>query len=208
MSQKFANSVLGLGLALLLGGCAQGGSATTATATSAPQLATTTESLHTVVPPGMKLGLHRMGEGFEVAEYIPADQAIGTWSNLFAATMLARKPGVTLPQLVTEQQQGAVNDCTMPPAATAPSYFTDGGLPAVAQGIACGRNKSSGQGEMTVIKTVLGNSAVFQIQRAYRLPPVATSAMLHLPPGADTEMATRLQYSFVCPVQNPQGRCK
>lgn len=206
MKQIFAKSVFGL--ALLLAGCAQGGPAATATADSAPQLATATESLHTVVPPNMKLGLHRTGAGFEVAEYIPADQTMANWSNMFAATMLARQPGVTLQQLVTRQQQGAVKDCTMPPAATAPSYFTDGDLPAVAQGIACGRNTASGQGEMTVIKTVLGKSAVFQVQRAYRLPPVATSAKLHLPQGADGEVAKRLQYSFVCSVQNPEPRCK
>ncbi len=208
MKQVFANSVIGL--ALLLAGCAQGGSAggPAATPDSAPQLATATESLHTVVPPDMQLGLHRSGEGFEVAEYIPSGQSMANWSNMFAATMLSRQPGITLQQLVSHQQQGAVKDCSMPPAATAPSYFTDGDLPAVAQGIACGRNKTSGQGEMTVIKTVLGNSAVFQVQRAYRLPAVATSADLHLPPGADTEMAKRLQYSFVCPVQSPTPRCR
>jgi hypothetical protein len=156
----------------------------------------------------MQLGLHRSGEGFEVAEYIPTGQSMANWSNMFAATMLSRQPDITLQQLVTRQQQGAVKDCSMPPAATAPSYFSDDGLPAVAQGIACGRNQASGQGEMTVIKTVLGNSAVFQVQRVYRLPAVATSAALQLPPGADTEMAERLQYSFVCSVQTPAPRCR
>ena len=203
MQQGFATSLIGLAV-ILLAGCAQ----STPAPSGPPRLATSTEALHALVPPDMRLGLHRTGGGFEVAEYVPASQTMADWSDLFAATVLARQPGITLPQLVAQQQEGAVQDCTLPPAATAPSEVTDGGLPAVAQGIACGRNKATGQGEITVIKTVLGASAVFQIQRSYRLPPVAASATLRLPPGAEAEVTARLQQSFVCSVANPEARCK
>jgi hypothetical protein len=202
MQHSFTKSVLGL--VLLLAGCAQHGPA--AAPNAAPRLATATESLHTVIPPGMQLGLHHSAGGVEVAEYIPAGETMANWTSMFALGVTPRRDGLTLQQLVAAEQQGVVKNCAIRPAAAEPRYFTDGDLPAVAQGIACGRARESGRGELTVIKTVLGNSAVFTVQRAFRLPPTASSAELKLPPNDD--VADRLRYSFVCSVQNPAPRCK
>jgi hypothetical protein len=205
MQHSFTKSVVGL--VLLLAGCARPGpAAVTAAPDSAPRLATATESLHTVIPPGMQLGLHRSANGSEVAEYIPAGETMADWTNMFALGVTPRRAGLTVQQLAAAAQQGMVKGCAIAPAATRPTYFTDGDLPAVALGVSCGRATGSGRGELVVIKSVLGNSAVFTVQRAFRLPPAADSAALKLPPNDD--VADRLRYSFVCSVQNPAPRCK
>ena len=165
------------------------------------------EKLHLIVPEGSKIGYSSSRPGIQIVEYVPANQSVEHWTDMITVVIMERQTAPDLDALFQRMTDTFARGCDVEASIPPPTRFLDGKYPAGIQSALCGKTKKFGQGEAVVYKAIQGTAAFFQVQRAWRFPPVARSQDLPLTKEMIEAALSRLDTVHVCDSRVPGQQC-
>ena len=173
----FATVLIGYGLV----GCSGEKSGPTSTATpAAPTRAaappdTSPEHLLAQPPAGWQQNFHTEGPGIRMVEYVPANTETAEWTDKLSFESFSDPPlpdPIELLKSIADDQRKTCDKFS--------DYDTFSGLendyPTSVRLFICYENKLTKKGQLTLVKTIKGDSHFYVITRAKRLPPIQSTA--------------------------------
>jgi len=125
-----------------------------------------TEKFLLQMPKGFRLGWQK--EAW--AEWIPAAESIDDWSEMITVQTYHLSPSVSQTQFLQGVAAGWMKACPETPVQKIFSGRTNG-YPVSMLLLSCPRNPKTGKPETTAFRVILGNDALYSIQRAFRSVP-------------------------------------
>jgi hypothetical protein len=167
------------------------------------------EAVRVPIPAGWSLGRRDAEAGSTRFEYRPAGQTAEQWTETITVSIIDRQAAPSVSALVKDmdRQFRSGADCAVPPTVEPPIFLRDRGHTDGTQSVACGRSRRSGQGEYTVIRTIEGKDAYYQLQRTWQLPAAAATSALSGTPEMHKTGLRFVVKAFLCDNRLPAGRC-
>lgn len=134
----------------------------------------TGERLLATPPPGWERTFELSESDVRLVEFMPADSDKEAWVDKISFESFA---GPELPdpiQLLETVARDRKQACTRLEDFNTYSGY-ENNYPTSVRLFLCHRNKTSGKGEITMVKSIQGNQAFYVIQRSRRVAPYATS---------------------------------
>lgn len=139
---------------------------------------TGSESLHYTPPEGFELGFEDQKPNLSIRELVPGGQTVEDWADMVTILIIPRPANLTIEAFFSSMSSGFADGCEIEAAIRRPELFLDGPYRAGAQTAMCGRTTRFGRAEGLVYKAILGETALYVVQRAWRFPPQEDSRTL------------------------------
>jgi len=174
----------------------------------APPVDTGSEALHILVPEGSKMAFQENRPRVQIREYVPRNQSTDRWSEMLTVLVMDREVAPDIETVFQRMTAAFKAGCAVDPVIQDPRRFFEGPYPAGIQTVVCGKSRQFGYGEVVVYKLIQGTKGFFQVQRAWRFPPAASSGDLTVTPDMAGKAADSLAGVYLCDRQNPDDRCR
>ncbi len=172
-----------------------------------PPVDTGSEVLHIIVPDGSKIGFQANRPGIQIVEYVPENQSVKQWTDMLTVVITDRQTAPDIDAFFKRMTDTFHVGCDVEPIVEKPTRFLDGPYPAGFQIAICGKSRQYGYGQVVIYKMIQGAKGFFQVQRAWRFPPVAKSEDLSLTEAMRNSAMERLAAMYLCDRQAPDNRC-
>ncbi|WP_225766762.1 hypothetical protein [Inquilinus sp. Marseille-Q2685] len=193
-------------LTIFLFGC-QNSIQTNAKKQSSQNLDTKSEYMKFTVPTDSKIGYEAYNSSLHIVEYIKNNESVHKWTAMITLLALNRSSHSDIDEFFRTASDRLRSGCAVEAIVESPRRFVDGPHPAGMQTAICGRTKSFGQGEILIYKMIEGKYGFYQLQYAWRVPPVADSREITLPEQARKGAAELLAQAHLCDREQPRPEC-
>ncbi len=133
-----------------------------------------TEKLVYLVPAGWHATHVVQTVQVDSIEYVPPGQDRDHWTDMVTAAWINRAIYHHLGDMSATLHDMLGHRCAVPPAFTDPTYITGDAYDATIETVRCGKNPE-GFGYVAILKTIKTDAGYYQLQRAWRRPPVPDS---------------------------------
>lgn len=164
-----------------------------------------TEAFLFDLPEGWKLGTQEGNKVGQYLEWTPADQSVDDWRDLIAIHVYPALAALPPSDYLTRMADRLADLCDFLMTTDMISAPVNG-FPGARRVLACTRDKSSGKGEVTMIRVVTGKEALYVLLRAWRRPAFTAPAI----PVSNAELvASRklLDRGLPCHKGTPERPC-
>ncbi|MGF6230828.1 hypothetical protein QFZ27_004783 [Inquilinus ginsengisoli] len=195
-----------LALSAFLSGCQ--GSNVTPSAQQSPQgLDTKSEYLQFSLPKESKVGYEAHSPSLHIVEYVKLSESVEQWTAMITIIIQSRSSYSDLNDFFQIAPNRLRAGCAVEATVESPKRFFDGPYPAGIQTAICGRTKGFGQAEILILKAIEGKYGIYQMQYAWRLPPVADSRDIMFPEHARRGATEALAQAQLCDRERPRPEC-
>jgi hypothetical protein len=155
--------------------------------------------------------LLRMPEGFKLgwqkgnwAEWIPISETVEEWSEMITIQTYHVSPSVSQEQFLQGIAVGWMKACPETPAQKMFSGQTNGYSVSMLL-LSCPRNAKTGRPETTAFRVILGNDALYSIQRAFRSVPQGDQLAVAMKFLGTVSVCDSERPGHPCPSAAPNG---
>ncbi|MGK9171276.1 hypothetical protein KXR53_33605 [Inquilinus limosus] len=195
-----------LALSALLFGC-QGSVISPPTRQLSQDIDTKSEYIKHTIPSESKKGYEAHNSSLHIIEYVKLHESVDRWTAMITILIQNRSSYVDIDDFFKKAPDKLRAGCAVEPIVESPMRFFDGPYPAGIQTAICGRTKQFGQAEMLMLKIIEGKYGFYQMQYAWRIPPVADSRAIILPEQARKGAMETLAQAHVCDREQPRPEC-
>ncbi len=143
------------------------------------------------VPAGWRVGSESHNAAMRLLEFVPPDQTADHWTDMITVIVVYHRSGADLSDYMNNMQAHLQQGCEVPSVLSGLLRLPDHGYETAIQTVACGKSKRFGKGEIMMQKVMVGENAIFDVQRAWRFAPAQRSEDL---PFSDAQRAAGAAY--------------
>ena len=129
------------------------------------------------------------------------------WTDMITVIVVYHRSGADFLEYLNDMRAHFPQGCDVPILLGGLRRLTDHGYDAAIQTVACGKSKRFGMGEIMMEKVMIGQNAIFDVQRAWRFPPARRSDDLPLSAGQQAARAAYLDAVWLCNVTVESPGC-
>ena len=133
------------------------------------------ENLLVKFPEGWKLGYQAKRGGVRVSDFIPVNQTIDTWRQMF--TVKVFEGVMDSPSTFLDRIEAGIRKGCKDVKADSPGVVVDNGYEAAVTLIACANETHTGNGTLSLMKAISGNEGFYLVRRAWRGKPFPLDTM-------------------------------
>ncbi|HEY6598203.1 MAG TPA: hypothetical protein VIZ30_02780 [Pseudomonadales bacterium] len=198
-------------IALTIASVTLGGCSGEPTATDAPEAAATTsdpspEKLLAEPPKDWVQAFRTAGPGIRMVEYVPPQTDPNDWIDKVSFESFNEPP---LPDAIEILKSIAADQRKTCEKFSDNETFSglENDYPTSVRLFICYTNKLTKQGQLTLVKTIRGDTHFFVITRARRVPAIKPDGEMPMPPEAMAEWSMYLRSITVCNTNDPRHPC-
>lgn len=157
-------------------------------------------------PSGWLQSFRTDGPGIRMVEFVPAQSDADEWTEKVSFESFSDPPlpdPIELLKSIAEDQRKACKGFS--------DYDTFSGVendyPTSVRLFVCRVNPLNNQGQLTLVKTIRGDSHFYVITRAKRVPPIEANGDTPMPPETMAEWSAYLRAITVCNDTDPRHPC-
>lgn len=125
------------------------------------------EQLFVLPPKDWIVVFHETKDGVELTELTPKGQTAKEWTDMLAIRIVAGKPGKSPQDFLKDLQKEVEAACDQAGAGPV-SPASENGYDTAIRAVACPKSKIDSQGELSLIKVLRGEEAMYIVSRAWR----------------------------------------
>jgi hypothetical protein len=150
------------------------------------------------VPVGWRVGSTSHNAAMRLLEFVPQDQSVDSWTDMITIIVVYHRSAADFSDFLNSLQEHLSQGCEVPPVLSKSNRLTDHGYEAATQTVTCGKSKRFGKGEIMMQKVMMGDNAIFDVQRAWRFAPTQRSEDLPLSEAQREDGAAYLDTVWLC----------
>jgi hypothetical protein len=159
------------------------------------------------VPEGWRVGSESHNAAMRVLEFVPPDQTVDSSTDMITIIVVYHRSVADLSDYLNGMREHLPQGCEVPALLNDPSRLTDHGYETATQTVACGKSKRFGMGEIMIQKVMMGQNAIFDVQRAWRFAATQRSEDLPLSDAQRAAGAAYLDTVWLCNVTVESPGC-
>lgn len=159
------------------------------------------------IPEGWRVGSESHNAAMRVLEFVPPDQTVDRWTDMITIIVVYHRSAADLADYLSSMREHLPQGCEVPAVFNEQPRLTDHGYEAVTQTVACGKSKRFGKGEIMMQKVMMGQNAIFDVQRAWRFAATQRSEDLPLSDAQRASGAAYLDTVWLCNVTVESPGC-
>jgi hypothetical protein len=159
------------------------------------------------MPDGWRVGSESHNAAMRILEFVPPDQTVDRWDEMLTMVVIYHRSGADLLDYVNKMREDFPRGCAVPPVLSKPLRRTDHGYDSITQTVACGKTNKYGLGEAMTQKVMIGQNAIFDVQRAWRFPAAPRSEDLPFFDAQRAAGAAYLDAVWLCDVTVKSADC-
>jgi hypothetical protein len=150
------------------------------------------------VPDGWRVGSSSHNATMRVLEFVPQDQSVDSWTDMITIIVVYHRSAADLSDYLNNMREHLPQGCDVPSVLSEPIRLTDHGYEAATQTVACGKSRRFGKGEFMMQKVMMGENAIFDVQRAWRFAATQRSEDLPLSEAQRADGTAYLDTVWLC----------
>jgi uncharacterized protein YbdZ (MbtH family) len=152
------------------------------------------------IPEGWRVGSESHNAAMRVLEFVPSDQTVDRWTDMITIIVVYHRSAADLSDYLSGVREHLPQGCDVPAVFNEHPRLTDHGYEAATLTAACGKSTGFGKGEIMMQKVMMGQNAIFDVQRTWRFAAMQRSQDLPLSDAQRAAGAAYLDTVWLCNV--------